>query len=321
MSPAVSIIVPTFNRLKYLRRTLASVFAQTFQDWELLIADDGSGADAQLYLQSVEDSPRVKVLWLSHTGRPAVARNCALRQARGEYVAFLDSDDLWTSTKLEIQMAALRSHPGCRWSYTRFVLVDESGNPTDWQRAHSWPVPGGWIFDKLARSETVIAVPSVMASRELLEQVGGFDEELIMCEDYDLWLRLAAQSEVHAIDEPCTLVTRHTEHSGNEILSFEDCARVFQKVLRLPGTEHLHSVVREKLAEVASGLARSHAASGNRMSALRALTSSVRECWRSRRWWGGALRAGAWAFMPQVVLQIARRRYGNGRRASGAPQW
>jgi glycosyltransferase involved in cell wall biosynthesis len=316
MSPAVSIIVPTFNRLKYLRSTLASVFDQTFRDWELLIADDGSGAEARAYLETLEDPPRVRVLWLSHSGRPAVARNAALREAKGEYVAFLDSDDIWVPSKLQIQIDSLRSRPGRRWGYTRFVLVDEFGNPTDWQRTRSWPVPDGWIFDKLVRSETVIAVPSVVVSRELLERVGGFDEGLIMCEDYDLWLRLAAQSEVDAIDLPCTLVTRHAEHSGNEITSFEDCARVFEKVLRLSGTEHLHSILREKLAEVACGLARRHAACGDRISVLRTLSSSARHCWRYPRWWFGALRAAAWAFAPQAAIGAARRHLG-GRRAPG----
>jgi hypothetical protein len=316
--PAVSIIVPTFNRLRLLRRSLASVFEQTFEDWELLIADDGSGPDARAYLEALDD-PRVKVLWLSHSGKPAVARNAALREAKGEYVAFLDSDDLWMPAKLEMQMASLRRHAGRRWGYTRFVLVDESGNPTDWQRTRSWPVPDGWIFDKLVRSETVIAVPSVVVSRGLLEQVGGFDEDLVMCEDYDLWLKLAAHSEVDAIDEPCTLVTRHAEHSGNEIISFQDCARVFEKVLHARGTEHLHAIVREKLAEVAHGLARSHAARGNRMSALRTLASSARHCWRYPHWWVGALRAAACAVTPQTVIEAARK-YRSVRRAHGGAQ-
>ena len=122
-----------------------------------------------------------------------------------------------------------------------------------------------------------------MLRREALGQF-RFRQEFEPAEDYDLWLRLAAQSEVDAIDLPCTLVTRHAEHSGNEITSFQDCARVFEKVLVLGGTEHLHSIVREKLAEVAYGLARSHAACGDRVSALRSLTSSAPHCWRYPRW-------------------------------------
>jgi glycosyltransferase involved in cell wall biosynthesis len=315
MKPSVSIIVPTFNRLKYLRRTIESVFQQTFCDWELLIADDGSTAETQTYLRALHNPPGVRVLWLPHTGRPSVARNAALREARGEYVAFLDSDDVWLPAKLQIQIDSLRSHPDRRWGYTRFVLVDESGTPTLWQRSHSWPVPGGWIFDNLVKSHTVIAVPSVVASRALLQQVGGFDEDLIMCEDYDLWLKLAALSEVDAIDEPCTLVTRHAEHSGSALTSFQDCARVFQKVLDADGTQHLHSIVREKLAEVAYGLVTSHAARGDRRSAVRTLVSSAPSCWRYPYWWYGALRAIA----PQAVVELGRK-YRSGRRVERAAQ-
>lgn len=320
MSPAVSIIVPTFNRLEYLRRTLASVFQQTFRDWELLIADDGSDIDTRAYLQTLEDPPRVRVLWLPHSGRPSVARNAALRAAEGEYVAFLDSDDLWTPTKLQVQVDSLRRHIDCRWGYTRFVLVDASGRPTEWQRTRNWPTPVGWILDRLARSETVIAVPSVIVSRELLEQVGGFDESLVMCEDFDLWLRLAARSQVDAIDEPCTLVTRHAQHSGNELSSFEDCERVFEKLRQTRGTEHLHAILREKSAEVAIGIARSHVASGNRTRALSTLLANAPRFWRHLRWWTGALRTTARALAPTAIIGLARRRRTGAHASRGAPQ-
>jgi glycosyltransferase involved in cell wall biosynthesis len=316
MSPAVSIILPTFNRLQFLPAAVASVLEQTFQDWELLIADDGSGADTRAYLHTLHDPPRVRVLWLSHTGRPAVVRNAALRGARGEYVAFLDSDDLWLPEKLQTQMASLSRQPARRWSHTKFVLVDESGQPTAWARAGGWPAPQGWIRDQLVKGETVIALPSVLVSRGFVEQVGGFDEQLVMCEDYELWLRLAVQSEIDAIDESLTLVRRHAEHSGNDVTALQDSERVIGKVLRAGGVEHLHSILRRQRAEIATGLARSHAAGGNRLSALRALLSSAEYSWRYPQWWLGALQATARAVAPQAVWQVARR-YRNSRQAQG----
>src|ERR1700722_1926163 len=126
MSPAVSIILPTFDRLAFLPAAIASAFAQTFTDWELIVADDGSSADTRTYLKTLNDPPQVKVLWLSHSGKPAVVRNAALREARGEFVAFLDSDDIWLPKKLETQIASLRRHAQRKWSYTRFVLVGEA---------------------------------------------------------------------------------------------------------------------------------------------------------------------------------------------------
>src|ERR1700732_782927 len=167
MSPAVSIIVPTFNRLKYLRATMASVFEQTFQDWELLIADDGSDADTRAYLQRLDAPPRVRVIWLAHSGRPSVVRNAALRAAQGEFVAFLDSDDVWLPKKLETQIASLRSRTARRWRHTKFILVDESGNPTAWQRTRAWPVPEGWVLEKVGEEAKVDPVVRGVPSRRI----------------------------------------------------------------------------------------------------------------------------------------------------------
>src|SRR5579872_6599645 len=102
-APAVSVIMPTYNRLEFLPAAIESVFAQTLSDWELIIADDGSGEDTRAYLRSIDDR-RVKRIWLAHTGRPSLVSNRALREARGDYIAFLDSDDLWRPEKLQRQL-------------------------------------------------------------------------------------------------------------------------------------------------------------------------------------------------------------------------
>ena len=98
--PVVSIILPTFNRAAYLRETVASVFAQSWTDWELIISDDGSDEATRAFIHTLEADERVRVVWSPHSGIPAVTRNSALRVARGEYVAFLDADDLWDPAKL-----------------------------------------------------------------------------------------------------------------------------------------------------------------------------------------------------------------------------
>src|SRR5229473_5509224 len=126
-APAISIILPTFNRLKYLRLTVDSVFAQTFVDWELLVADDGSDEETRAYLKGLESLPRVKLIWLSHSGNPSAVRNAALREARGDYIAFLDSDDMWMPTKLERQIDALRVSSDRRWIYTGYVRIGDAG--------------------------------------------------------------------------------------------------------------------------------------------------------------------------------------------------
>jgi glycosyltransferase involved in cell wall biosynthesis len=305
MSPAVSIILPTFDRLEFLRPAIESAFAQTFDDWELIIADDGSSADTRNYLQTLDDPPRVKVISLPHTGRPSVVRNAALREARGEYVAFLDSDDLWLPKKLETQIASLRRHAARQWSYTRFALVDGSGEPT--ASAHDCPAPAGWILEKLLRAETVIALPSVVVSRQLLEQLGAFDEELVMCEDDELWFRLAAHGEIDGVDEPLTLIRRHSRHSGSDIMAWQDRRRVFEKALRSSRGGHLDSILRRLRADMCVGLARSQAVSGKRVDALVTLLSSAPHAWRFPQYWLGALSATARAFAPQSLRLLVRR--------------
>jgi glycosyltransferase involved in cell wall biosynthesis len=305
----VSIVLPTFNRREFLPPAIESVFAQTLTDWELIIADDGSEADTRAYLRALEDPPRVRVLYLPHTGRPAAVRNAALREAHGEFVAFLDSDDIWLPMKLQTQIASLRHHPTRNWSYTKFVLVDESGNPTAWaRRTGGWPVPDGWILDQLVTGKTALVLPSIVVRRGLLTQVGNFDEELVGSEDYELYLRLAAHSEVDAIDTALTLVRRHTQHfSGQGVIPFESNVRIIEKLLRSGAVEHLHPFLLEQRAELVAGLARNHAGSGKRISALRTLFSSAPYSWRYPRWWSAALRATAWALAPEPVQKLARR--------------
>lgn len=308
MSPAVSIVLPTYNRLQFLPATLESVFAQTLTDWELIIADDGSDDATRDYLRRVAARAGVRVLWLAHSGRPAVPTNAAIREARGEYVAFLDSDDLWAPEKLERQIASLRRRTSCRWSHTRFMIVDSSGRITNRLPAGTHPAKSGWIRESLLEGEIVIAQPSVLVSRGLLEELGGFDEGLRMCYDDDLWFRLAARSEVDAVDEPLTLIRRHEFHSGSDVIAWEDRLKVFERLLREQAGEPWEALIRSQRAAMSSGLARSQAASGRRIEALATLLSSAPRSVTYRSWWPNALHAMARACAPPAVVSLVRSR-------------
>jgi glycosyltransferase involved in cell wall biosynthesis len=306
MRPVVSIIMPTFNRLEFLEPAIESVFAQTFEDWELIIADDGSNEPTQAYLRTVQDRARVHLIANPHTGKPSVVSNAALREARGEYVAFLDSDDVWLPRKLETQIASLRRHPHRGWSYTKFALIDASGHHTDPARTQNWPTPSGWILEKLLEEETVIAQPSVVVSRQLLMQLGAFDEELVMCYDDELWFRLAAHSEIDGVDEPLTLVRRHGQHSGSDIIAWRDRRRVFEKALRAGCGPRLNAMLRKLRAQMSAGLAKSQAASGRRLDAFATLCASAPHSWRHPRYWLGALVSAVRACAPQSLRTLVR---------------
>jgi glycosyltransferase involved in cell wall biosynthesis len=308
-APHVSVLLPTFNRLEYMPKAIDSVFAQTFTDWELIIADDGSSGEALAYLRRIAETPRVRLIRFRHTGNPAYLRNAAAAAALGEYVAFLDSDDLWAPVKLERQLASLRAHRSRRWSYTKFVLIDPSGQPTQWmRRTGGWPTPDGWILDRLARVETVISLPSVIVERSLLREVGGFDETLLGSEDIDLWLRLAVESEVDALAEPLTLVHRHDQHFSARCPDvFLYAAMATEKAMRAKGMGHLRPVFQRERARIAVQLARWYAASGDRRRAYHTLISSTRHISRHPPLWSTALTALAVASAPGWIRAVARR--------------
>lgn len=299
--PLVSIVLPTYDRQHYLAATIASIFSQSFEDWELIIADDGSAAPTRAYLATLQHSPKVRLLWLAHSGRPAVARNAALREARGDYIAFMDSDDVWMPSKLERQLASLRQRTDCKWGQTSFLLTDAVGNPVRQMTASD-----GWIFKRLLRGEN-IALPSVLMSRSLLDEVGGFDETLVTCEDYELWIRCAMRSPVAAIAEPLTRVRRHQEHYGHSAGSVHDCIRIMERLLHGNLAVDAESLVRRRLATLWAHLARVHAVRGERASALSCLLQSAPFSCRYPGWWLGALGVTAWVVAPSGVRNAIRR--------------
>jgi glycosyltransferase involved in cell wall biosynthesis len=305
-APTVSVIMPTFNRLQFLRATVGSLFGQSYSDWELVIADDGSDSETRAFLAALQAPPRVRVLWLPHSGRPGVARNAALRQARGRYVAFLDSDDLWLAHKLSAQLTSLRAHPQRHWSYTAFQLVGADGKQLR-RAAQESAARSGWILESILNGETIVALPSVVVERDLLERLGAFDEQLTMCEDDELWLRLAAHCEADAIDEPLTCVRRHGVHGGDDVTAWRDRRRVFEQALRRRQPRRVRSLLRRERAHMSAGLAGAQANAGEPHRALLTLAASAGYSWRYRGWWRGALRCLAYVALPTAMRARLRR--------------
>lgn len=199
-TPLVSVIIPTYNRVAFLAEAVRSVLAQTCTDHELIVVDDGSTDGTGAMLQAIGD-PRVQLISLPHSGSPGRARNAGIGRARGRYVAFLDSDDLWDPSKLEDQLAALSGQPDCRWCNTGLRIVDETGAPHPRWRTHPAP-PEGWIFEPLVRRQVGMSISTVLVERAFLLDVGGFDETFVWGEDYDLRVRLALRSPIACVRAP-----------------------------------------------------------------------------------------------------------------------
>jgi glycosyltransferase involved in cell wall biosynthesis len=246
----VSVVLPTHDRVALLRQAVTSVLDQTFGDWELIVADDGSTDGTREYLDGLSD-PRVRVLRLAHSGNPAVARNAALRAASGEWVAFLDSDDLWLPAKLETQLAAMSAHPECGWSYTGYALIDARGTRLPDRGSSAYRPLSGWIFASLVEFAAGPCQPAMLARRSILDELGGFDESFLLRADYDLTLRLAARSQARALPETLTLVREHagrtTSHCDPvELFSLNE--RVFRKAAASAPTGALRRRCRRQCA-------------------------------------------------------------------------
>lgn len=204
--PRVSAIVPTHNRPTFLREALASVCAQTYRDVEIVVVDDGSTPVARAATQRViaeftrgQDLP-VRCIVQPHRGVSA-ARNRGVRASRGALLAFLDSDDVWLPDKLARQVALFDARPRTQICQTEEIWL-RRGVRVNPRAVHRKP-DGDVFLASLARC--VVSPSAVMLRRALFERVGGFDEALPACEDYDLWLRIAVNESVPLIDVPLVL--------------------------------------------------------------------------------------------------------------------
>jgi glycosyltransferase involved in cell wall biosynthesis len=192
--PLVSVIIPTFNRGYCLAESIRSVLDQSFTDFELIVVDDGSTDNTPEIMRSFPD---IRPVWLQENRGVSFARNRGLEQAKGEWIAFLDSDDLWEPLKLETQVQWVKRHPEFHAVYTDEIWIRNGVrvNPMNKHRKHS-----GDIFH-FCLPLCIVSPSSVILRAELLREVGGFDESMPVCEDYDLWLRIAKQYPFHFIEE------------------------------------------------------------------------------------------------------------------------
>ena len=200
-NPKVSIIIPTYNRADMLVQAIQSVFSQTYQDFEIIVSDDGSIDHTRDVLQSFGE----KVIYLEnpHCGLPSKVRNAAIDVARGEFIAFLDSDDLWMPDKLAKQIALLDEVPKVGLVSSNAYVIDKRGKRLSPLYLQTGKGRSGSVFLDLLKNNFVIT-SSAMVRREVLEQVGQFPEakELIAREDYALWLHIALDWDVYYFDEP-----------------------------------------------------------------------------------------------------------------------
>jgi len=199
----ISLIIPSHNRSNYLQRALQSVYAQTFSAFEVIVVDDGSTDDTAEMLRS--EFPQVTYIYQKNSGVSS-ARNTGIKHSSSEWLAFLDSDDTWLENKLEKQISALEQATDIKVCHTEEIWI-RNGVRVNAMNKHK--KSGGWIFEQCLPL-CAMSPSSIMIHRSIFNNIGYFDESLVACEDYDLWLRITCQYPVLFIEQP--LINKYGGH-------------------------------------------------------------------------------------------------------------
>jgi glycosyltransferase involved in cell wall biosynthesis len=248
-----SVIIPTFNRAAFLREAIDSVLSQTAKDFELIVVDDGSTDATRELVESYGEA--VRYFFQSNAGASA-ARNCGIKNARGKFITFLDSDDLWQPKKLARQIEWMKAHPDIMLCYTDEIWI-RRGVRVNQKKIHA--KAGGWIYP-LCLPRCIISPSSVLMRHELFAAAGVFDEQLPICEDYDLWLRVASRFEVGFLAEP--LIVKRGGHAdqlshsefGIDRYRVTALMKIYESgILKKAWQEETAAMIRAKCRVLASG--------------------------------------------------------------------
>tara|TARA_B100000686_G_scaffold355260_1_gene471719 strand:- start:4214 stop:5086 length:873 start_codon:yes stop_codon:yes gene_type:complete len=252
----VSTIIPTFNRAELLKEALDSVMEQTVSSDELIVVDDGSEDGTETIVSSIAKAAYYKLM---ENKGVSFARNYGVSRASGRYICFLDSDDRWLPQKLEAQLEWMESHPDCQICYTDEIWIRRGVRVNEMNKHRK---VSGDVF-RNCLPLCIVSPSSVMIRADFFRKVGGFDESLPACEDYDLWLRMSLLEPFYLINRK--LIVKRGGHDDQLSRKYwgMDRFRVYAliKLLenqRLNGEKELlvRAILREKCDILCKGFAK-----------------------------------------------------------------
>lgn len=223
--PLISVVIPVYNGEKTIRETIESVINQTFEDFELIVIDDGSQDSTLEIVKSIPDS-RLKVFSFPNAGL-AASRNRGIKLACGDYISFIDADDLWIPDKLESQLQALQDNPQAAVAYSWTDCIDEFG---DFSRRGNHITIQGNVYAQLLLTDFIENGSNLLIRAQAFQKVGYFDESLPAAEDWDMWLRLAANYEFVVVPSVQVLYRLSASSmSANVVRQEAACLRVIER--------------------------------------------------------------------------------------------
>jgi len=207
--PAISIIIPTWNRAQFIAPTIDSVLKQTYKNHEIIVVDDGSTDNTREVLEAYRDKITCIV---KRNGGVSSARNTGIQASQGQYIAFVDDDDLWLPEKLSLQMQLMENNPAMGLVYCGAIKIKKDGERIGETR----PEKRGAIFNELVCSNYIVGSASAaMVRREVFPRAGYFDENLSPCADWDCWIRIAQFYDIDYVEAPLVKLTIHDSMQKN----------------------------------------------------------------------------------------------------------
>ncbi|MCZ2291213.1 MAG: glycosyltransferase [Burkholderiales bacterium] len=264
-APVVSVVIPAYNAAWCVRKAIDSALAQDFRAHQIIVVNDGSTDDTLAVLRSYGEAIRIVD---QRNGGMSNARNAGLRAARGEFVAFLDSDDWWLPGKLGRQVELLRARPELGFCSCAARVEDPQGRLLNHWECPRWD--GSFLVHLFGSSADVPgSCSAVLARRALVEQVGAFDESLRGAEDPDLWIRLAAVSEYACVPEPGVVILRRPGSVSRNLNAMRDSTlRMLRKNRHLLPPQYRGAYWRSCMAGVHADYAKWQYREGRRRDAL-----------------------------------------------------
>lgn len=211
--PLVSVVIPTYNSAAFLPQSIESVLQQTYDNFEVIVIDDGSTDNTEAVLADYKD----KIRYIKkNNGGPSGARNLGIAEAKGEFIAFQDSDDLWLPEKLQLQMEYLTTHPEIAVLYTDLIQFNQQGVVSAGLEERYGSLPSGYIFEELLVNHA-ITLSTIIVRRSCIDEIGVFDESLIGAEDYNFYLRLARKFQFDFLNQALVHKRLHTNNLSDDL--------------------------------------------------------------------------------------------------------